>query len=111
MTQLFEKEFDQFTGAVKSTYASEDGTVTQRSVIDLSHLLDKNKEDRNAGNNGFSQSHNLRKIAEIDPVTQLKLLKDHNIDMCRWNEEDQKRFKKWLSQSENAYFRTYSGKI
>lgn len=111
MTQLFEKEFDPFTGAVKSTHVSEDGTVTQSSVIDLSHLLDKNKDDRNAGTNGFSQSRNMRKIAEIDVVTQLKLLKDHNIDMSRWNEEDQKRFKQWLSQSENAYFRTYSGKI
>jgi len=111
MAQLFGRELNLGTGAIDETYVDNNGNVTDRSIINNDALMEQNLQDRLADNNGFSQSRNLRKIAEIDAVTQLKLLNEHNIDFNRWNYEDQTAFKKWLKQPDNAYFRTYSGTI
>lgn len=109
--EMIGKEIDPFTGVVEQFYADHNGNYATRNVINNDALIEQNLQERNSGTNGFSKTRNLRKIAEIDIITQMKLLTDHNIDLARWNIDDQTNFKKWLAQSDNAYFRTYNGSI
>lgn len=109
MAELLGSDYT-FGGAVEQTYFDE-GRLIERHVIDNGLLIEQNLQERLQGNNGFSNEGNLRKIAEIDVVTQLKLKTEFDIDMNRWNYQDKAKFKAWLRNPDNRAFRTYSGQI
>ena len=87
-------------------YWFDDETESMRtrtfSVVDA--LLDKNKAAKNDGTNGYiSKSRDLRKIAELDMTTVLKL-KSMGIDV--YNKDDNPKLMRWLRDPDNKQFRT-----
>lgn len=95
-------------GIITNTYydaASE--TFVDRMSADLSDLMERNKYERNNSDNGFTKERGMRKIAELDMLTVLKLKQDFNIDV--YNNDDMPRLKAWLR--DNRGFTTVSGKF
>lgn len=112
MATLLEREYNPFTQAFEEIHFDyTNDTLHLRDVADLTSLTEANKIQRNDESNGFSLERGFRKIAEIDAITQIKLKKDYDIDMDRWNYEDQKKFKVWLRDRDNVQFKTCSGAI
>jgi hypothetical protein len=97
-------------GGFTQTFLDRD-KIVERFILNNDEMIQNNRIIANAGHNGFSQSGNMREIARIDPVTQLKLLQDHNIDLNRWNADDKKGIVKWLRNPDNRFFKTCSGAI
>lgn len=88
-------------------FDSGTGNIHTRSIVDLTNLFDKNQYEKNHGNNGFTKEGDMRKIAEIDMVTVMRLKTEFNIDV--YKNEDMPRLKKWLK--ENNKFMTVTGGI
>lgn len=95
-------------GIVEDSYFdSSTNQMHTRTSMDLSSLFERNLYERNNGNNGFTTEGDMRKIAELDMVTVMRLKSEFNIDV--FNNDDTPRLKKWLK--ENNKFMTVNGGI
>lgn len=110
MSSLSSKEFNNWTGAVE-TFALEDGKIYDHQAQDITWLIEQNKEAQKQSNSVLSNdgTSNLRKIAEIDSTTQLRLLTEFGIDV--YNPAHMPKLKQWLNRSENRYFKTVAGRV
>lgn len=91
----------------KSYFDDVTGNIHTRHSVDLTNLFEQNKYERINGNNGFTKERDMRKIAELDMVTVMRLKNEFNIDV--FNNDDMPRLKKWLKEHRN--FMTVDGGI
>lgn len=107
---LIEEEYNPKTGVIEKIYHDpETDTLTVNTSVDVTKLLEKNNQERLSSNNGFTQSRDFRKIAELDMATVHRLLIEHNIDVNK--PEDMPRLKQWLRDRDNRNFTTVEGKF
>lgn len=86
-----------------------DGTYTIKSEQDaLSDILDMNKAMA-THNDGYSPSRELRRVARIPAVLQLKWLQEEGWDA--YKPENWNRLKAKLNSSEYLYLRTAPGRL
>lgn len=107
---IINKEYDPHTGIIE-TFASEDNRLIEHFSSDITKLIERNKDKQKYSNSILSNDSNtnLREIAELDHVTYLRLISEHNIDV--FNPYDLSKFKKWLNKPENKYFKTVNGRV
>lgn len=99
---------EQINGIQENTFFdSNTGNIHTRHVMDLTDLFERNQYEKNNSNNGFTKEGDMRKIAELDMVTVMRLKNEFNIDV--FNQEDTPRLKQWLKQHNK--FMTVSGGI
>lgn len=88
-------------GVLTQHYIDSNGVMHERMTADISNLLKQNKLKRDY-TDGYTDSRDMRQLAELDMLTVFKLKSEHNIDV--WNPDDMPRLKKWLK--ENPAFMT-----
>lgn len=97
-------------GVIELNYFDADtGNLVVHTKYDATQLMERQKQKRNSGFNGYTNSRDFREIAEIDDVTIYKLLVEHNIDVNK--KEDMPRLKKWLKERDNKGFLSVDGSI
>ncbi|WAK01867.1 hypothetical protein [Methylobacter sp. YRD-M1] len=107
--ELFDTEYTP-DGTINQYFYDEDQDVMVINTIsDITGLLERNKQIRNNGSNGFNKTRTARLIADIDATTYHRLLVEHHIDVL--NKEDRPRLKKWLRDRDNRAFTTVDGKF
>jgi hypothetical protein len=81
-----------------------DGRLLVNNVQDAEPIIEANKLELNSGHDGYSASRNLRKVASLPLITWLDLKK-------RGILRDPKKFRAWLNDPDNRFFRTAPGRI
>lgn len=96
---------------VKTQTASDDGEgglIIQTSQ-DVTDIVEKNKKEYNATNGTWGGDLFDNKIASI-PMTVIDDLNKKGI-MKGFHVVDQKKFRLWLNDPDNRFFRTRQGRI
>lgn len=84
------------------SYDEENDQYTIRTSQKVDDLIDANKADANAASSGWSGD--MHKVASIPLNVYYDLKRQGIVD-------DPKRFKKWLNDPDNRYFRTKAGRV
>lgn len=99
-------------GPVKSIYikdAVDDDKIVLNRVQDVKPVFDKNRIERNEGqNNGYSESRDIQKVASIPMVVIEQWLKE-GIDL--FNPDHADAVKKKLNDPFYAHLRTSTGQV
>ena len=90
------------------TSHGEDGQFTIETVQDVSPILNANVAEMNSGNDGYTPSRDLRKVASI-PLIEVHRLLQQGIDIFK--EADWPKIAAKLDDPEWSKFRTSPGKI
>jgi len=93
--------------------AHEDGDeIVIQSAQQIGGILEQNKLDyNNYSSLPKPKDGGLRHVARIPDIIIHKWLKEENINLLRFNEEDQKRMHSKLNDSNWQYLRTAPGTI
>lgn len=99
---------DAATGMVQTAYADGEGGLVIETAQDISDLIERNKAsyaqtDENARWGEWAHIGSLP-LSVIQDLNRKGLLRGFYII-------DQKKFKAWLNDPENRYFRTRPGRI
>lgn len=88
---------------IRKSWNDDDGTITVHTEQDVEDIIDCAREDRNA-HEKHTPYGELSRVASIPLTIYFDLKRQGIID-------DDKRFKKWLNDSDNLAFRTRPGKV
>jgi hypothetical protein len=103
-------DFDPETGeCVWHEYDDLTQTTTLTTIIDLAPCLERNKQDKNDGSNGYSPSRELQRVASIPNVLIEKWLNEEGIDV--FNNNHWPAVARKLNSSEYMYLRTGGGRL
>ena len=94
---------------VKVAHNTEDGGLVIETVQDVSSIIEQNKKEYNANNGKWGGDIFDNKIASI-PLTVIDDLNKAGI-MRGFHVLDQKKFRAWLNNPDNRFFRTRQGKV
>jgi hypothetical protein len=107
--ELLGTEFNPL-GYVEMTYYDDDTKkLTVITKSDVSTLMDKQKEKRNSGVNGWSESRDFREVMEVDFVTLEWLKQTKGLDYM--NPDHGKAIKKFFTQRDYKNFLSVDGKV
>ena len=87
----------------KTEWEESDGRLVIRNAQDAEPIVEANKRAYTEGD-GYSASRNLRRVASIPLVLYLDLKK-------RGILRDPRRFRAWLNDPDNRFFRTAPGRV
>jgi hypothetical protein len=87
----------------KTEWEESDGRLVIRNAQDAEPVVEANKAEYTQGD-GYSESRNLRRVASIPLVLYLDLKK-------RGILRDPRKFRAWLNDPDNRFFRTAPGRI
>jgi hypothetical protein len=93
----------------KVAHNTDDGEIVIATEQDVSSIIEQNKKEYNATNGRWGDDILDNKIASI-PLTVIDDLNKANI-MRGFHVIDQKKFRAWLNNPDNRFFRTRQGKI
>ena len=68
-------------GIHKTFHPHPDGSFTVKTSQDAEPIIERNKADQNLGNNGYTKSRNMQKVASIPMTVQLKWRIEEGIDI------------------------------
>ena len=105
MAKLLEKD----NVRQKVAHNTDDGEIVIATEQDVSNIIEQNKKEYNATNGRWGEDVFDNKIASI-PLTVIDDLNKLNI-MRGFHVIDQKKFKAWLNNPDNRFFRTRQGKV
>jgi len=105
MAKLLEKD----NVRQKVAHNTDDGEIVIATEQDVSNIIEQNKKEYNATNGRWGEDVFDNKIASI-PLTVVDDLNKLNI-MRGFHVIDQKKFKAWLNNPDNRFFRTRQGKV
>lgn len=106
MTKILRHEAD--TKTVQTAHADGDGGLIIKTTQDISAIIEKNKREYNAVDEKARWGE-WSKIGSI-PLVVIQDLNAKGI-LRGFAVVDQKRFKDWLNDPENRYFRTRPGRV
>ena len=87
---------------------TENGTVVEVTQ-DVTDIVEKNKKEYNEASTSWGNEVFDNKIASI-PMTVIDSLNQKGI-MRGFHVLDQKKFKEWLNDPDNRFFRTKQGRV
>ena len=93
----------------KVAHNTDDGEIVIATEQDVTNIIEQNKKEYNATNGRWGDDILDNKIASI-PLTVIDDLNKLNI-MRGFHVIDQKKFKAWLNNPDNRFFRTRQGKV
>ena len=93
----------------KVAHNTDNGEIVIATEQDVSNIIEQNKKEYNATNGRWGEDVFDNKIASI-PLTVIDDLNKANI-MRGFHVIDQKKFKAWLNNPDNRFFRTRQGKV
>lgn len=93
----------------KVAHNTEDGGLVIETVQDVSSIIEQNKKEYNENNGKWGGDIFDNKIASI-PLTVIDDLNKAGI-MRGFHVLDQKKFRAWLNNPDNRFFRTRQGKV
>ena len=93
----------------KVAHNTDNGEIVIATEQDVSNIIEQNKKEYNATNGRWGEDVFDNKIASI-PLTVIDDLNKQNI-MRGFHVIDQKKFKAWLNNPDNRFFRTRQGKV
>ena len=93
----------------KVAHNTDDGEIVIATEQDVTNIIEQNKKEYNATNGRWGEDVFDNKIASI-PLTVIDDLNKANI-MRGFHVIDQKKFKAWLNNPDNRFFRTRQGKV
>ena len=93
----------------KVAHNTEDGGLVIETAQDVSQIIEQNKKEYNATNGRWGEDVFDNKIASI-PLTVIDDLNKAGI-MRGFAVLDQKKFRAWLNNPDNRFFRTRQGKV
>lgn len=94
---------DPLVGA-KTEWEMQGDKLLVRNAQDAEPIIEANKAELNSGEDGYSKSRNLRRVASIPLVLYLDLKKRGILG-------DRVKFRRWLNDPDNRLFRTAPGKV
>lgn len=99
-----------FNDGVRQQVAHEDGDggLVVATTQDVTHIIEKNKAEYNSLDYGARWGE-MTKVATI-PMTVIDSLNKQGI-MKGFVVQDETRFKRWLNDPENRFFRTRPGTV
>ncbi len=93
----------------KTAHDTDDGGLVIATEQDVSDIVEQNKKEYNATNGRWGDDLFDNKIASI-PLTVIDDLNKAGI-MRGFHVLDQKKFRAWLNNPDNRFFRTRQGKV
>ena len=105
MAKLLEKDNIR----TKVAHSTDNGEIVIATEQDVSNIIEQNKKEYNATNGRWGDDVFDNKIASI-PMTAIDALNKKGI-MRGFYVVDQKKFKAWLNDPDNRFFRTRQGKV
>ncbi len=93
----------------KVAHNTDNGEIVIATEQDVSSIIEQNKKEYNATNGRWGEDVFDNKIASI-PLTVIDDLNKAGI-MRGFHVVDQKKFKAWLNNPDNRFFRTRQGKV
>ena len=93
----------------KTAHNTDDGGLVIATEQDVSDIVEQNKKEYNATNGRWGDDLFDNKIASI-PLTVIDDLNKAGI-MRGFHVLDQKKFRAWLNNPDNRFFRTRQGKV
>ena len=93
----------------KVAHNTEDGGLVIETGQDVSSIIEQNKKEYNENNGKWGGDIFDNKIASI-PLTVIDDLNNAGI-MRGFHVLDQKKFRAWLNNPDNRFFRTRQGKV
>ena len=105
MAKLFDK--DKIRNKVAHT--TDNGELVIATQQDVTDIVEQNKKEYNQTTGRWGDDVFDNKIASI-PLTVIDNLNEQGI-MRGFHVIDQKKFKQWLNEPDNRFFRTRQGKI
>jgi hypothetical protein len=93
----------------KVAHNTDNGEIVIATEQDVSNIIEQNKKEYNATNGRWGEDVFDNKIASI-PLTVIDDLNKLNI-MRGFHVIDQKKFRAWLNNPDNRFFRTRQGKV
>lgn len=93
----------------KTAHNTDDGGLVIATEQDVSDIIEQNKKEYNATNGRWGDDLFDNKIASI-PLTVIDDLNKAGI-MRGFHVLDQKKFRAWLNNPDNRFFRTRQGKV
>lgn len=107
--QLRETEYDSWTGETKKWYFDDDNNIVCERSVDLSSLINNCKAEANEMQ-GFRAKTAFHKVASIPPIIQVKIMKEHNLDVFTDDPNERKRVERIIEQ-EYPVLKTNSAKL
>jgi hypothetical protein len=89
--------------------STDDGGLIFQTEQDVTSIIEQNKKEYNATNGRWGDDVFDNKIASI-PLTVIDELNKQGV-MRGFHVVDQKRFRQWLNEPDNRFFRTRQGKV
>ena len=93
----------------KVAHNTDDGEIVIATEQDVSNIIEQNKKEYNATNGRWGEDVFDNKIASI-PLTVIDDLNKAGI-MRGFHVVDQKKFRAWLNNPDNRFFRTRQGRV
>ena len=93
----------------QTAHTTEDGGIVIATEQDVTEIIEQNKKEYNATNGRWKEDVLSNKIASI-PMTVIDTLNKQGI-MKGFDVVDQKKFRAWLNDPDNRFFRTRQGKV
>jgi len=105
-----ERELDSNTKHIRTTIIHDnDDDITVQTTQDVTDIVEKNKKEYNQNTTHWGSDVFDNKIASI-PLTVIDELNKKHI-MRGFHVIDDKKFKHWLNDPDNRFFRTKQGRI
>ena len=93
----------------KVAHNTDNGEIVIATEQDVSNIIEQNKKEYNATNGRWGEDVFDNKIASI-PLTVIDDLNKAGI-MRGFHVVDQKKFRAWLNNPDNRFFRTRQGRV
>ena len=93
----------------QTAHNTDDGGLVIATTQDVTDIVEQNKKEYNATNGRWGDDIFDNKIASI-PLTVIDDLNKAGI-MRGFHVLDQKKFRAWLNNPDNRFFRTRQGKV
>jgi hypothetical protein len=93
----------------KVAHHDENGGIVIATEQDVTDIIEQNKKEYNMNTGRWKEDVLENKIASI-PLTVIDTLNQKGI-MKGFDVVDQKKFRAWLNDPDNRFFRTRQGKI
>lgn len=103
------KIFKQDEVRTQVAHNTDDGGLVIATEQDVTDIIEQNKKEYNATNGRWGDDVLDNKIASV-PLTVIDTLNQQGI-MKGFHVVDQKRFRKWLNDPDNRFFRTRQGRV
>ena len=98
------REIDRHSGLVETFHMDDEGNVAFQMTADVEPVIDDNKRALTQGNNGYTPSRDMVRVASIPIAVQYEWIQKFGVDPLK--RENEALLKRLLNSNEYRYLRT-----